>query len=193
VLVVFPIPQIQIHQTFAMLAFKAEPATLEIEQPQATIEMQTKQAKQHIQQPNGELRVDQSKAWDAIGAGGVLAMNKRVADQMFGIAVQSIAKIVENGNRMANLRNKQDSIPQLAWDNAFQELPLIQYYGEASYLNVSLEYIPSPVIIEPELGEVNWRATPNRPNIQSTRGKFSSYLAPRNSIEITPPILDKRL
>jgi hypothetical protein len=190
-----PIPQIQIHQTFAILAFKADPATLEIEQPQATIEMSTKQAKMHIKQPqpDGELRVDQSRAWDAIGAGGVLAMNKRVADQMFGIAVEAIAKMVENGNRMANLKNKQDSIPHIAWDNAFQQLPVIQYYGEASYLNVDEEYIPSPVTIEPELGEVNWRATPNGPNIQSTRGKFNSYLAQRNSIEITLPTMDKRL
>jgi malic enzyme len=190
---VSPIPQIQIHQTYAILAFKADPATMEIEQPQATIEMTTKQAKMHIQQENGELRVDQSRAWDAVGSGGVLAMNKRVADQMFGIAVEAIAKMVEDGNRMANLKNKQDSIPHIAWDNAFQQLLVIEYYGEASYLNVDEEYIPSPVTIEPELGEVNWRATPNRPNIQSTRGKFNSYLAQRNSIEITLPTMDKRL
>lgn len=186
----FPIPQIQIHQQYAILGFKADPATLNIEQPKATIEMHTKQAIEHIQQPEGELRVDQSRAWDALGVGGVLAMNKRVAGQMFGMAVDAIAKIVEDGNRMLNPR---ETIPQIAYDNAFEPLPPIQYVGEASFLNVSEEYIPSPVIINPELGEVDFQATPNRPVIESQRGQFNAYMAQRNFVEITLPAIDKRL
>jgi hypothetical protein len=189
----FPIPQIQIHQQYAVLGFKAEPATLTIEQPRATIEMHTKQAIEHIQQPAGELRIDQSRAWDALGVGGVLAMNKRVADQMFGIAVDTIAQIAEDGNRMADITNPNGAIPQLAYDNAFEPVPPIQYVGEASFLNVSEEYIPSPVIINPELGEVDFRAIPNRPIIESQRGQFNAYMVQRNFVEITPPVIDKRL
>jgi hypothetical protein len=188
---VFPIPQIKIHQQYAILGFKAEPAIMTIEQPIATIEMHTKQAIQHIQQPAGELRIDQSRAWDAVGAGGVLAMNKRVADQMVGIAVDSIAQIAEDGNRMADITNPNGTVPQLAYDNAFEPLLPIQYVGEASFLNVSEEYIPSPPIINPELGEVDFKATPNRPIIESQRGQFNAYMAQRNFVEITPPVIDK--
>jgi hypothetical protein len=193
VIALFPIPQIQIHQQYGILGFKADPATLTIEQPPATIVMHTKQAIEHIQQPNGELKIDQSRLWDALGTGGVLAMNKRVADQMFGIAVDAIAKIVEVGNRMADMTNPNNTIPQIAYDNAFEPLPPIQYVGEASFLNVSEEYTPSPPIINPELGSVNLQVTPNRPVIESQRGQFNAYMVQRNSVEITPPAIDKRL
>jgi hypothetical protein len=190
----FPIPQIQIHQQYARLEFKAEPATLNIEQPKATIEMHTKQAVMHVNLlSTGDLKIDQSRAWDALGAGGVLATNNRVADQMPGIVVNAIAKIVEDGNRMAAINTGENAIAALAWENAFQPSSDIQYAGEPSYLNVSEEYIPSPVYIEPVMGEVQYRAIPNKPIIDSQRGQFTAYLAQRNSIEITPPVIDQRL
>jgi hypothetical protein len=190
----FPIPQIQIHQQYGLLGFKAEPATLTIEQPPATIEMHTKQAVEHIQQPSGTLRIDQSRAWDAAGLGGTLNMLTRIADQMFGIAVDAIAKIVEDGNQMADISNPNNTIPEIVSANAFEPLPEIQYNGEASFLNVSEEYTPSPPIIDPELGQIDFKATPNRPVIESQQGKFNSYLIQRNFVEITPPpIIDQRL
>jgi hypothetical protein len=190
----FPIPQIQIHQQYGLLGFKAEPASLTIEQPKATIEMHTKQAVMHIQQPSGTLRIDQSRAWDAVGLGGTLKMLTRIADQMFGIVVNAIAKIVEDGNQMADISNPNNTIPAIVSANAFEPLPEIQYNGEASFLNVSEEYTPSPPIIDPELGQIDFKATPNRPIIESQQGKFNSYLIQRNFVEITPPpIIDKRL
>ncbi|MFD0696237.1 DUF6470 family protein [Paenibacillus sp. GCM10027628] len=190
----FPIPQIQIHQQYARLDFKAEPATLNIEQPKATIEMHTKQAVMNVNLlSTGELKIDQSRAWDAMGIGGVLATNNRVASQMPGIAAAAIVKIVEDGNRMAAINSGENAISELAWENAFQPPSDIQYAGEPSYLNVSEEYTPSPLHMEPEMGEVQFRATPNKPVIDSQRGRFTAYLAQRNSVEITPPVIDKRL
>ncbi|MCY9696123.1 DUF6470 family protein [Paenibacillus alginolyticus] len=190
----FPIPQIQIHQQYARLEFKAEPATLNIEQPQATIEMHTKQPVMHVNMmPTGELKIDQSRAWDAMGNGGVLQTNKRVADQMQGLANAAISKIVQDGNRMASIHIHENAIAELAWKNAFEPLVKIEYMGEPSYLNVDEEYIPHNTPNEFESGKVDFQATPNRPVIESRRGAFEAYLAQRNYVEITPPVIDQRL
>ncbi|WP_201305401.1 DUF6470 family protein [Paenibacillus puerhi] len=182
-------PHIQIRQTPALIGIDADLGTQDIRQPRATFEMTTERPQQEIRQPRGELEIDQTKAWDALGRGPVLESFNRIYSQAHQIAMQGIARIVENGNRLAQIHLKTNAIA----DNAeqirynFSEFDIV---GEASYDNVDIFYTARRPEINVIDGKVNLQTHPNRPEYEYYRGKLDIYMQQYPKVEITPPEID---
>lgn len=161
-------------------------------QPRASLEITTSRPKQDIRAGEGKLSIDQSRAFDAVGHGPFLTVMNRIYSQSKGIALQGIAKIVADGNRMAQITNPANAFAEIARNQAFDFFEF-KIMGEASFDNVDVKYDAGPLEIETSEGSVNIETHPNRPEYNYYRGKLDIYLAQYPSVEIIPPRLDERM
>ncbi|HEY0829363.1 MAG TPA: DUF6470 family protein [Bacilli bacterium] len=184
--------QIQIRTQPARLGIDADMGQLDMTQPKAAFEMETTPATLDIRQPQGEMEIDYRKAWDALGAGDHLETMQKIYSQMPNIALRGIARIVEDGNRMAAIHLRRNVIADLA-SEVRVTFPEIQYVGEASYDNVDVYYTARKAEIHVIEGGVDLRTHPNRPEINYHRGKLDIYVMQHAKIEITPPRIDRQL
>jgi hypothetical protein len=183
------IPQIQIQQLYGKIGIETTNASQEMRQPRATYEVTTTRPQVDIRSPRGELIIDQSRAFDALGLGGTLQALSRVYEQSKEIGLQGIADIVQNGNQMAAIQTHQDAIAAIAGVEAFKE-SFMETRGEASYLNVSEQYIAHKPEVNVTNGEVNINTHPNPPEVTYNPGKVNIYMLQWPKIEITPPQID---
>lgn len=184
------IPQIRISQQYARIGIDADLGRYEIKQPRPMFELEQTNAKMEIRQPRGELEIDQSKAWDALSRTNILEVMQRIYGQAREVAMKGIARIVEDGNRMAAIhKNKADAIPELASDVTVS-FPEMEYAGEAAFDNVDVHYTPHRPEIETTRGEVKLNTRVNPPEVDYYRGKLDIYMLQFNKVEITPPAID---
>lgn len=188
----FPIPMIQITQQYAKIGFDADLGSYDIKQPGPTFEITTTPATVDIHSPQGELNIDQSKAWDALGVGSNLEWSNQIYTQSKNIALQGIARIVEDGNRMAAIHLHTNPIADIAWERAFADHGIYELPAP-SYDNVDIHYTPRAPEINVILGNVRIDSHPNPPEINYTRGKMDIYMQQYNSIQIIPPEIDLQI
>jgi len=188
------IPQIHFKQTPARLGIDADLGTQDIKQPRAQYEMKTTRPKQDIQSPHGELEIDQSQAWDALGLGNILESLQRIYSQSKQLAIQAVAKKVQEGNRMAaSSYTGENVIASLAKESTTEGSNGVDFYGEASFLNVHERYTAHKPEINTTPGSVEINTQPSAPIINYNRGKLDIYMAQWHSIEFTPPQIDLKL
>jgi hypothetical protein len=185
------IPQIHFKQTPARLGIDADAGTQDIQQPRAQYEMKTVRPKQDIQSPRGELEIDQSQAWDALGLGNILESLQRIYTNSKQVAIQGVAKKVQDGNRMAaSSYTGENVIAALAKESTTDNSNGIDFYGEASFLNVRESYTAHKAEINTTPGRVEINTQPSPPIIKYNRGKLDIYMATWPSIEFSPPQID---
>lgn len=187
------IPQIQITQQYAKIGIDADLGRYEMKQPRPTFQMEQQQATMEMRQPSGELEVDQSKAWDALSRTKITVVMDRIYSQARDIAMKGIAKIVEDGNRMAAIhKTSADAIAELASDVRVS-FPELQYAGEAAFDNVDVRYTPRRPEVNITPGQIKINTHPNPPEVEYHRGKLDIYMRQYNKVEFTPPEIDTRV
>ncbi|MBD0384181.1 DUF6470 family protein [Paenibacillus sedimenti] len=185
-------PQIEIRQQYAKLGIDADHAKIEQEQPKATFEMRRTAPKLEMSQPLGELNIDQSKAWDAYGRGGILTTMNRIYSEAENVALQGIARIVERGNRLADITSKRNAIVENAMELVFT-FPELRYEGPASYDNVDITYTARKPEIHVTDGHIDLTTHPNPPELRFQRGKLEMYMMQHANVEIIPPVIDQKI
>lgn len=188
-----PIPQVKYNITNIQIRIDADLGQFSIQQPRPTQEIEQVPAKLDIRQKNGDLTIDQSKAWDALARTNILEVNQRIYSQAREIALQGIAKIVEKGNRLAAIHLGGNPIAEMAQDVTVS-FPEMNYAGEASYDNVDISYRANKPEIQVQEGGAQITARVNPPEMQYERGKFDFSVQQYPKIEfIPPPQIDTRL
>ncbi|AFH59222.1 DUF6470 family protein [Paenibacillus caseinilyticus] len=187
-------PQIGIHQQYARIGIDADLGQFQISQSPASLEISTTPAKHDYHTEGGKLTIDNSAWRDALGNGPHLEVMNRIYSKSQSIALQGIAKIVEDGNRMAAIHTKENAIAALAADSTkdidFREY---MYMGDAAYDNIDLNYEPARVIRDIQPAQVHINVTRNAPEIQYNRGKLDIYMQQHASVEFTPPQIDYKI
>ncbi|UKS26135.1 DUF6470 family protein [Paenibacillus sp. HWE-109] len=184
-----PIPQIQMHLQNARLGIDADIGVQDIKQPKATFEITTQSPRLEIHSEKSKLYIDSSKAWDALGHGPALQTFSKIYSRAHDVALQGIAKIVEDGNRLAAIHHGGNAIAEIAKEKG-AEFFEFEFMGEASIDNVDLNYDPGSIDIQVEEGKVNINSHPNAPEINYTRGKLDIYMIQYPKVEIIPPQID---
>lgn len=186
------IPHIQIRQTPARLGIDADIGKQSLEQKPADIDMKQIKPQLHIETTRGNLDINQDRAWDALALGGNLETMSKIYSMASDMALQGLAKIVERGNRMADIHLGGNPIAEFAldWQRTFPEF---DFKGEASFDNVDITYTPAEVNIDVTPGRVELNVQVNRPTHHYERGKLDIYVSQYNKVEITPPKIDLML
>ncbi|WP_438447385.1 DUF6470 family protein [Gorillibacterium sp. sgz5001074] len=183
---------IQLRTTPAQIGIDIQRGQFEIRQPPGELSIQTTPMEADIQYEDGTLEIDQSRAWDALAIGSVSRLNDRIYSQAKDIALRGIARIVENGNRLANITNKGNPIAEIAREQAFAPLEMV-YPAEASMDNVDIHYTANEPYIRIHAGTVSTQYQAHAPEIHYTPAKVSYYLQQKNSLEVIPPQIDYKI
>ncbi|WP_026326562.1 DUF6470 family protein [Paenibacillus ginsengihumi] len=185
------IPQIQIVQQPAKLGIDADLGQQELRQPRAKMDMKTVRPRLEIDAEFGKLYIDNSRVWDALGRGPHLEVMHRIYSECRNIALQGIAKIVEDGNRMAAIHTGENAIKALA-EESTRDIDFFEYMymGEASFDNIDMRYEPGTLDIQYIEGDTNIEVQVNPPEHRYTRGKLDVYMLQYPKVEITPPRID---
>ncbi|MBP3966769.1 DUF6470 family protein [Paenibacillus lignilyticus] len=186
----FQFPRLSIHQTYAQIGIQTNNASLEMQSPPGDLSIEQPPAIVDIQSPRGELEVDSTAAFTALGTGPHLDWMNSIYSQYKNVALQAIAKIVEDGNRMAQISNPNNAFAELARE-AFHHQNRIVYTGEASIDNVRVRYTPHAPIINIEAQKPIIEYTPRKPETQYHPGSVEVYLRQRNSVEFSVGEYDK--
>ncbi|KRF33994.1 DUF6470 family protein [Paenibacillus sp. Soil787] len=177
------IPRLSIRQTYAEIGIDTQNAQFAIQSPPGQLDIKQQAATIDITSPSGELSVDSSAAWSALGKGNHLEWMNQIYSQLHSVALQAIGKIVEDGNRMAMITNPSNPFAEIAGNQMNEQNP-VEYVGEASNLNVKLNYeMRKPEInITPHKAEIQYTA--QKPQISYSPGNIDIYVKQKNSIEI---------
>lgn len=186
------IPRLQVRLTHAKLHVDADLGQYEMKQPRPTFELKQNPATLTMEQPRGDLQIDQTKAWDALGRTNILTVMDRIYSQARNIAMEGIAKIAERGDQMAAVHTKANAIADIAADTRVS-FPEMQYAGEASYDNVDITYTMRKPIIHWEQGGVELNTQVNPPEVEYHRGKLDIYMRQYPAVEMIPPQIDMKV
>jgi hypothetical protein len=187
------VPTISIQQQYAKLGYHTDPVGQQsIRQPRATFELDTTQAKLDIRSPRGDLDIDQSKAWAALGVGGNLETMYHIYKKARDVTYQGIGRIVDKGNQMAAIHQNTNAIADIAAQRALEFFEY-DYYRDASYDNVDLRYTANKPTITAESGTVNLHAQMNPAELDYTTGKLEFYMIQHANVKIIPPQIDLKV
>lgn len=186
----FPIPQLQIRQTPAVLAMDADLGQYSIRQPKAELQQTTKPAKLTVESYQPELHVDQSRAFSAYTGGSIVELNGRLIDGYKQNFMQSLASRAELGNRLVAINEKGSNPIADIYAADTHGNPIPEYRGPASMDNVDVRFDVRPPSINFEPAEVDVEVRVNKPEIEYTRGKLEFYMQQYNKVEYIPPALD---
>jgi hypothetical protein len=184
--------RIQILQQYARIGIDADPSKLEMRQPKALLEIRTERPRLDIESPKGQLSIDQTKAWDALALGGHLKTSDRIYGENKRITLDAIGRIVQDGNRLAAIHLPTNAIADLAEERSSESVPWI-IVGPAAFDNVDIQYVARKPRFEPIRGTVSIDTSPNRPEINFTRGNLDIHMLQYNKVEIIPPQIDLRV
>ncbi len=183
----FSLPSLQIHQQYAKIGMDSAPARLDIHQPKADMAFHTTPARLNIRQPHGELHVDNSKTWDALGKGGALHVRKRVYAGFRNDFLQGLAQTMEDGDRMADITNPNNAFAEIARDRFFRSWPM-DAVGYASSGNIAMEYVAHPPEMEYVPGRTDTRIWARPPEMEYHPGQVNIYMQQYASVTITSQI-----
>lgn len=186
-------PTIQIQQQYAKIGIDADLGRYEMRQPRAELNIRTTLPSLHIESPSGELRIDQSKAWDALALGGNLQTMSRLYGQGRQAILEGIARRADEGRVLANIHQGSNAVAEIAADAAFRQRPPLPVAGEASVDNVDFSYTAHKPNITVNEGSLDIEVIPNRPEITYYRGKLDIYMLQYGKVTITPPQIDLAL
>lgn len=183
------LPIVQIRQQHARLHIDADLGRFQIRQPKPELNIQVVKGSYELETPKGDLRIDTGRARDALLVGNHLEFMHRIYTEAFQVGLEGIGRIVEEGNRMADIPRNFDAIPEIAFDNAFMDFKMVNE-PPAAYDNVDIDYTANPAKIRIEPNRVQIEAALHRPEIEYIRGKMEIYMDRMNSIRFEPPQLD---
>lgn len=175
---------IGIESRLGQYDIQSQPADMQVKSTPAQISA-------HVQLP--ELIINQDRMWAAFNGGKPVEFINRIYSQMPEIALQGIAHIVEKGNRMGDLRIKQDPIPDIALEDMLAGAPHVEVFGPASYHSVDIDFTIHQPDVQIEVGKVDIQVQTHRPEINYQRGSFKVYMQQYPSIRFDVSGLDVRV
>ncbi|MFC5700881.1 DUF6470 family protein [Cohnella faecalis] len=175
--------RLSIRQTNAQIGINTQWASQDRQAPLGEQSIRQPMAKMDIRQPMGELTIDSTAAYIGLGQGPHLQFMNSIYSQSESVLLQAIAKIVADGNRMAQITNPNNAFAEIA-SRAIPTSSPYQYLGDASCLNVKINYKANAPIINIEAQSPQIEYTPRSPEVQYNPGSVEIYLKQRNSIDI---------
>lgn len=173
---------IQIRTTKAQIGIRTTTPELRIRQPKGELELKQTKPQLQIEKELPKVKIDQHQCFAEAGLKNYLELTRENADIGYQEALKAVARIAEEGNRMAEFEKGDSAIVSIAGDKIFtersfnvkfipQSRPKISWTG---YLNINWQI---------DKAKINYSA--HKPEVQYTPGKTEIYLRQRPSLDIT--------
>jgi hypothetical protein len=180
------IPQLQIRQQPSLLEMESSSAYITIHQERPQFEIKTRPADLQIEQPEAIMTIDQHDALRAYNGGTSLEINNQIYSNLPRLFLESLAKRVEQGNRLAQFHLSGNSIAEV-YGGDWKRDPFVEFRAPASYDNVhiSVERQRPQITVQVNLPQVHAQAF--KPEIEYHPGNFNIRVKQYASVKIIPP------
>lgn len=174
--------QLKVTNIHGLIGIRKNDAVLSLSQPRAKLNIETEPAQVNIHTTQAQVRIDQSQCFSEAGLKDVFELTEEFADSGRQTALEAIARIVAEGNRMANIKIKADAVGEIAADKVFRQpdqydialipksRPKIDFVG-----GISLEPQPGRISIEAVLNPAQIEATAPSLNYYWQKHPFFSF------------------
>ncbi|SDX28371.1 DUF6470 family protein [Paenibacillus sp. CF384] len=187
------LPYIRAESQKGLIGIESRPGNFDIQSKPADIQVETTPTQISAPTPTPVLHLNQDRMWAAFNGGKLPEFVNRIYSQMPEIALQGIAHIVEKGNRMGDLRIKENPIPEIALEEMLAGAPDIEVFGPASYHSVDIEFEINRPDVKIEVGKVDIQVQTHKPEINFQRGGVKVYMKQYPSVSFDVGELDVRV
>ncbi len=175
---------LEIRTKPALIGIKRTPGNQSIEQPKAKVEGSISFAKVNIESTLPKVQIDQNQSFNESG----LKDNKTFSSDYVNFAKQkmqeSMGRIADQGNQLAEIHLGGDPIADQALYNAFD-----QFYHEFGMVTMprtrpEITVIEGKIDTKVQEGKIEGKIVPQKPILNYKVGKTEAYLKQMNSISI---------
>ncbi len=180
------IKQIQIQTKPMQLEYKTNPSSMEISQGNPIkLDFSVKPGSLKMHSEQVKVLIDQTQCFAEAGLKNIQGMideNTSISKQKM---MESIGKIVEQGNELADIASGNDPIPAQAEYNAFDQFIREWNFDLIPKSRPEFKVTGGTVDIEHEPAEVQNNTRFDPPKINYTAGKIETYVKQYNEIEMS--------
>ncbi|MFC5653078.1 DUF6470 family protein [Paenibacillus solisilvae] len=187
------LPIIQAESQKGLIGIESRLGQYDIQSQPADMQVKTTPTQISVPLQMPELNLNQDRMWAAFNGGKPVEFVNRIYSQMPEIALQGIAHIVEKGNRMGDLRIKQNPIPDIALEDMLAGAPDVEVFGPVSFHSVDIDFTIHKPDVQIEAGKVDIQVQVHKPEINYQRGNFKVYMQQYPSIRFDVSGLDLRV
>lgn len=179
------LPQIRMHQTYAQLGLNIKKPVQEIQQPKAELNLRQEPASLDIKQAKGTLSIDTSEAKANIDLRGPLRRTRDNAEYGYQKAMEAIAQIAQEGDRLAAIERGGNPIADIAFEESviYHNTEIIAA-GSTVGDGIEIRYDLQPAKIDVEVHGKQIDPVIHKPIHNYTPGKVEGYIRQWNSLQI---------
>ncbi|CAB3395133.1 DUF6470 family protein [Kyrpidia spormannii] len=182
------IPQIQIHQQFAQIGLRTDPAQWQISSPSAELNLRQEQPRVEIRQIPGTLEVDQSEAFAQEGLMSIFELTRSEAARASQINFDGIAETARWGDRFAHIERSGNPIADWAWRDVTGPSDWVPALVPQPF-SVHIRYEPGRAEIQVQPGRVVLDPAVHLPEVSFNLGRVERTLLQPSAVVVTPPPL----
>lgn len=174
--------QISINTQPMRMEYTTQKAMLNLQSTQAKVQMETTPVTLEIRQPRGELTIDHTPYRYSIGLKNMADFARDNASLGRQTAMDTIARIVDEGNQMARFETKHNVIANLAFGASLGEVPDLTWAPIAA---PKIHYQANPAQINSNAGKVNVTVLPGKVEGDYQPGKVNGLVTQYPSIKFS--------
>ncbi|GAB6152518.1 DUF6470 family protein [Desulfosporosinus burensis] len=174
--------QININTQPIRLDYNTQNAKLNLQSTRPQVQMETTPPTLEIRQPRGELTIDQTPFRYSIGLKNMADFSRDNAELGRQTAMDTIARIVQEGNQMARFENGSNAIGNIAFSASLTDVPEITFAPLAA---PRINYQANPAQINASAGNVNVSIQPGKVEGDYQPGILDIKVIQYPSIEIS--------
>jgi hypothetical protein len=177
----------------AALDINVTRARFDMRQPPADIEMRQKHARIIINREPLQLIIDQRQCFNESGRMDPTALADHIAQLGEQAFTDGIARIIDEGDRMARFEEGGDAFAEIAYNNSYPVYEFNMVTMPRS--RPKIDFIGGNLDIQVEEGYVEFKVTPRSPQVEYTPGKVDIRLKqhPDISFEYIGDNIDSRI
>lgn len=176
------IPQIQVRQGYAKIDLRIEKPTVDIQQSRAELNITQKPAEMSIQKSQSSLEIDTTEARANLDMKSAFRRTEEFAGYGQQKALEAIEAKSAEGDRMARIENKGDTIASMAADHLFADKAVEAIGYNPNY--ITIRFNPSELKIDWKINGKQSNPVIHKPVITYKPGKVETYLKQKNWIQI---------
>lgn len=178
------LPQLRMEQTYAQIGLQTERGVQEIRQPQAEMNMRQEPAILQIKQSLGTLTIDSTEARANADLKGILRRTREYAAWGRQKALEAIAQISQEGDRLRSIERKGNPIAELAFQTSGVYDTVNILHGNWTSDGIDISYQKKDPQIKWQIRGMKMDPVIHPPEINYTYGKVNVYLRQKNSLTI---------
>jgi hypothetical protein len=180
------IPQVRIQTTKAQLGMESQKGFLEhVNPPQQQLDIKTNLVKVEIRSRAPQIRIDQTQAFAESGLKQPLALSQDNSAYSNQKMMESIGKIVDQGNQLMAIENGGNPIPEHAVYNAYDQFVREWNMVTMPRSRPRIDLIEGTVDIQVRGGDVVNNTRPSKVSFNYQPGKLDIYLKQKDSISMS--------